>query len=152
MRAQSDSAYKIAEFLSSHPLIEKVYYPGLADHPGHTLAKKQMNGIFGGVLSFEHKLGFEAAKKFVDATKIFQTAVSLGAVESIIEHPASMSHASYDREDRLKHGITDSLVRLSIGCEDLSDLLDDVVSALEPARTKAKHIIPNAPYAMTAYT
>ena len=132
VRAQSASAQNIATFLSTHPLVHKVFYPGLAEHPGHLLAKRQMNGGFGGVLSFEHKLGYEAAKAFVDATKIFQTAVSLGAVESIIEHPASMSHASYDRADRIKHGISDSLVRLSVGCEDIGDLLEDIEQAIEP--------------------
>ena len=75
-----------------------------------------------------------ARNSFVDATKIFQTAVSLGAVESIIEHPASMSHASYDRADRIKHGISDSLVRLSVGCEDIGDLLEDIEQAIEPIR------------------
>jgi cystathionine gamma-lyase len=105
-------------------------YPGLADHPGHRIAARQMDGAFGAMLSFEIRGDFAAAKRLVESTELFQLAVSLGAVESLIEQPAAMSHASYDRQDRLAHGITDSLIRLSIGLEDVDDLRTDLDRAL----------------------
>jgi cystathionine beta-lyase/cystathionine gamma-synthase len=108
-----------------------VNYPGLKDHPGHAIAAKQMDGGFGAMLSFELKSGFAGAKKFVESTELFQLAVSLGAVESLIEQPASMSHASYDPADRQKHGITDGLIRLSVGLEAYEDLEADLAQAFE---------------------
>lgn len=130
MRAQCQAALEIAEWLQEDARIERVLYPGLPDHPGHKLAASQMEGGFGAMVSFEVVGGFEKAKGVVEATKLFQLAVSLGAVESLIEQPASMSHASYDREDRLAHGITDSLIRISVGLEDVSDLKKDLDQAI----------------------
>lgn len=130
MRAQCQAALEIAEWLKQDARIERVLYPGLPDHPGHKLAASQMDGGFGAMVSFEVVGGFEKAKGVVEATKLFQLAVSLGAVESLIEQPASMSHASYDREDRLAHGITDSLIRISVGLEDVSDLKKDLDQAI----------------------
>lgn len=131
VREHCRSAQTLAEFLSSHAKVERVLYPGLADHPGHPIARRQMEGGFGGMLSFELRADFEATRAFVKRTKLFQLAVSLGAAESLIEQPASMSHASYDKADRLKHGIADSLIRLSVGLEDVRDLQADLNAALE---------------------
>ena len=125
-----ESAMKIAGFLDSHSAIEKVYYPGLESHLGHETAKSQMSGKFGAMMSFEVRGGMEQAAKVVNNTKLFQLAVSLGAVESLIEQPATLSHASYDREDRLAHGIKDELIRISVGCEDPEDLIEDLTEAL----------------------
>ena len=130
VREHSRTALKIAEHLAQHPRVGRVLYPGLNNHPGHELAARQMTGGFGGMLSFEAAGGFEAAKTIVQSTKLFQLAVSLGAAESLIEQPASMSHASYDRDARLAHGITDGLIRLSVGLEAFEDLLDDLDQAL----------------------
>ena len=130
VRAQSSTALKLAEHLDSHPNVARVLYPGLSSHPGSEIANKQMDGAFGAMLSFETTGGYEVAKKLVESTKLFQLAVSLGAVESLIEQPASMSHASYDAEDRAKHGIVDGLVRLSVGLEDAEDLQSDLDAVL----------------------
>jgi cystathionine beta-lyase/cystathionine gamma-synthase len=129
VREQSRTAQTLAEWLRKQPQVSRVLYPGLADHPGHALAARQMEGGFGAMLSFEVKAGFAGAKKFVESTKLFQLAVSLGAVESLIEQPASMSHASYDPADRQKHGITDGLIRLSVGLEACEDLQADLEQA-----------------------
>jgi cystathionine gamma-lyase len=131
VREQSATAMKIAEWLRKHPKVSRVLYPGLANHPNHALAARQMDGAFGAMLSFELKTGFAGAKKFVESTELFQLAVSLGAVESLIEQPASMSHASYDAADRQKHGITDGLIRLSVGLEAYEDLQADLEQAFE---------------------
>lgn len=131
VREQSRTALAIAEFLGSHPKVKRVLYAGLPNHPGHEIAKRQMQGGFGAVLSIEVAGGFDAAKKVVENTKLFQLAVSLGAVESLIEQPAAMSHASYDRERRLAEGIADDLIRLSVGLEAFEDLRDDLARALE---------------------
>lgn len=131
VRAQSDTAMKLAAWLLQQPEVSRVLYPGLPDHPGHQLAAQQMDGGFGAMLTFEIKGGYQAAKKLVESTRLFQLAVSLGAVESLIEQPASMSHASYDRKDRQAHGITDGLIRLSVGLEALDDLQADLRQALE---------------------
>lgn len=130
VREQSRTAHRIAEFLQGHPAVQRVLYPGLNEHPGHMLASRQMDGHFGAMLSFEIAGDFAAAKRMVESTRLFQLAVSLGAVESLIEQPAAMSHASYDRADRLAHGISDSLIRLSIGLEAYEDLRDDLAQAL----------------------
>jgi len=130
MRAQCDTAARLAEFLAPHPRVQRVYYPGLKDHPGHELAARQMQGGFGAMISFEVAGGFEAAKQVVATTKLFQLAVSLGAVQSLIEQPSAMSHASYDRADRLAHGIRDALIRLSVGLAAFEDLRDDLAAAL----------------------
>ncbi len=130
VREQCRTAQKIAEYLSEHPKVTRVLYPGLATHPGHEIAAKQMDGGFGAMMSFEVEGGFAAAKKVCDDTKLFQLAVSLGAVESLIEQPASMSHASYDKADRLAHGIKDELIRISVGLEAADDLIADLGQVL----------------------
>jgi cystathionine beta-lyase/cystathionine gamma-synthase len=121
---------KIAHFLRAHPKVGKVYWCGFEDHPGYAIAKKQMRG-FGGMMSFTLKEdSIETAKKFLSSTKIFALAESLGGVESLVNHPASMTHASIPREERIKNGLTDSLIRLSIGVEDVDDLIDDLNQAI----------------------
>ncbi len=130
MRAQCEAALEIAQWLQQDARIERVLYPGLPEHPAHQLASTQMEGGFGAMVSFEVVGGYEKAKRIVETTRLFQLAVSLGAVESLIEQPASMSHASYAREDRLAHGITDSLIRISVGLEDVSDLRADLEQAI----------------------
>lgn len=131
VREQCRSAEIVANFLDEHPKVTRVLYPGLSSHPGHDIAARQMLGGFGAMMSFEVVGGFEAAKKVVEETKLFQLAVSLGAVESLIEQPASMSHASYDREARLAHGIKDELIRISVGLEDPEDLTADLGQVLD---------------------
>jgi cystathionine gamma-lyase len=130
VREQSRTAQRIAEFLAGDRRVRRVLYPGLVDHPGHDVAMRQMDGGFGGMLSFEVAGDFEAAKRVAQSTRLFQLAVSLGAVESLIEQPASMSHASYDPADRLASGISDGLIRLSVGLEAFDDLRDDLDRAL----------------------
>jgi cystathionine gamma-lyase len=121
---------KIAEFLKSHPKIGKVYWPGFTDHPNHAIAKSQMKD-FGGMLSFTLKDDrIEKAIKLMESVELFSLAESLGGVESLINHPASMTHASIPKEERLKGGLVDSLIRLSIGIEDVEDLLEDLDHAL----------------------
>jgi cystathionine beta-lyase len=122
---------KIATFLKSHPKIGKIYWPGFEDHPGHAIAKKQMRD-FGGMLSFALKDdSIEKAHALMKSVELFSLAESLGGVESLINHPASMTHASIPKEERLKSGLTDSLMRLSIGVEDAEDLIEDLKQALE---------------------
>ncbi len=133
VREQSRTAARLAKFLADDSRVARVLYPGLADHPGHEIAARQMQGAFGAMLSFEIDGDFAAAKKLVESTSLFQLAVSLGAVESLIEQPAAMSHASYDRQDRLAHGITDGLIRISVGLEAFEDLRDDLGEALKVA-------------------
>ena len=121
---------KIAEFLNKSPLIEKVYWPGLIDHPNHLIAKKQMND-FGGMISFIPKgSNYENAIKIIENLKIFTLAESLGGVESLSGHPASMTHASIPKKIREKSGVLDSLIRLSVGIEDSQDLIDDIEQAV----------------------
>jgi cystathionine beta-lyase len=121
---------KIAEYLQSHPKIGKVYWPGFEDHPNHTVAKKQMKD-FGGMLSFTLKDDrLEKAIAFMENVELFSLAESLGGVESLINHPASMTHASIPKEERLKNGLSDSLIRLSIGVEDKEDLIQDLENTL----------------------
>ena len=128
MRQHDANGRRIAEWLEKHPRIQRVYYPGLRAHPQHELATRQMKG-FGGMISIE--LGDEAfARRFVQRTKIFALAESLGGVESLIGHPASMTHASVPAEMRRRMGLTDSLVRLSVGIEDVEDLIADLDQAL----------------------
>lgn len=134
VREQSRTAQHLAEWLNAQAAVEKVLYPGLPAHPGHEIAKQQMQGGFGAMISFELSAGYEAAKRFVDSTELFQLAVSLGAVESLIEQPASMSHASYDPEDRKKHGITDGMIRLSVGLEAVEDLQADLERGFAAAK------------------
>lgn len=123
------NAKKIARYLEGHPKVNKVYYPGLKDHPQHKLAKEQMRD-FGAMVSFDLKDDtLEAATKVMSNTRFFTLAESLGGVESLIGHPASMTHASIPRKERLKVGLTDSLIRLSIGVEDVQDLIEDLEKA-----------------------
>ena len=121
---------KVAEFLKTHPKIDKVYWPGFPDHPNHAIAKKQMRD-FGGMISFTMKgISMEAAFKLASSTKVFSLAESLGGVESLIGHPASMTHASIPKAEREKSGVLDSLLRLSVGVEDADDLVEDMKQAL----------------------
>ncbi|MCW4454314.1 cystathionine gamma-synthase [Flavobacterium sp. MXW15] len=129
MRAHCTNALALAQWLETHPAIEKVIYPGLPSHPQHALAAKQMNG-FGGIVSIVLKGGFDAAKRFCERTELFTLAESLGGVESLVNHPAVMTHASIPVERRSQLGISDALVRLSVGVEDLDDLRRDIESAL----------------------
>jgi len=124
------NARKLVDYLTKHPKIEKVYYPGLESHPGHEIAKKQMKD-FGGIISILVKGGLDATKKFMMNTKIFSLAESLGGVESLANHPALMTHASIPSDQRAALGITDNLVRLSVGIEDADDLLADLEQALK---------------------
>ena len=129
MRQHEIGAREVAKFLAAHPKVKKVYYPGLTTHPHHELAKKQMSG-FGGMVSAE--LGsLEAGKRFARSVKLFALAESLGGVESLLCHPVSMTHGSVPVEDRLKFGLTDGLVRFSVGCEDVEDIIADIKQALE---------------------
>lgn len=130
VREQSRSAQQIAEFLQQHPRVRSVIYPGLPSHPDHDRAKRLLDGAFGAMITFEADGDFQETKRIVKSTSLFHLAVSLGAVESLIEQPASMSHASYDATAREKAGISDSLIRLSVGLEDPGDLIDDLDRAL----------------------
>ena len=129
VREQCRTAQQLAEWLDSHPRVARVLYPGLPSHPGHELARKQMGGLFGAMMSFEIKGDLADGKRFAESTKLFGLAVSLGAVESLIEQPALMSHASYDAADRAKHGIADGLIRISVGLEAFEDLRGDLNQA-----------------------
>ncbi|WP_024891526.1 cystathionine gamma-synthase [Luteimonas huabeiensis] len=129
MRAHCENAQAIAEFLAAHDAVAQVIYPGLPSHPQHALAKRQMSG-FGGIVSVRLKGGFEAAKRFCERTELFTLAESLGGVESLVNHPAVMTHASVPEARRARLGIADELVRLSVGIEDANDLIDDLDRAL----------------------
>lgn len=133
MEAHCQNAHTVARFLKSHSQVTKVIYPGFANHPGHTLAKHQMRG-FGGMISFEVKGGIKRAKKLASMTKVFTLAESLGGVESLIGHPATMTHASIPKAERLRAGLTDALLRLSVGIEDVRDLTEDLDQALSASR------------------
>ncbi len=133
MERHAENGEKIAHFLQSHPAVKKVYWPGFTEHPGHAIAKKQMKA-FGGMISFELKQdSTEAARTLLSNTKLFSLAESLGGVESLINHPASMTHASIPREERIKNGLSDTLIRLSVGIEDADDLIADLRHAIELA-------------------
>lgn len=130
MERHSENGAKIAHFLRNHPKVGKVYWCGFEDHPGYAIAKKQMRA-FGGMLSFTLKDdSVEMAKKVLSSTKVFALAESLGGVESLINHPATMTHASIPREERIKNGLSDSLIRLSVGVEDADDLIEDLNQAI----------------------
>jgi cystathionine gamma-synthase/cystathionine gamma-lyase len=130
MREHERNAVAVAKFLEKHPKVERVHYPGLISHPQHELAKRQMSG-FGGMLSFTLRVPEERAMAFAATLRYFSLAESLGGVESLICHPARMTHGSIPKEERERRGITDGLLRLSVGVEDAEDLLDDLRSALE---------------------
>ena len=127
-----ENGAKVAEYLVNHPKVDKVFYPGLESHPNHDIAKKQMIGGFGGMVSFTFKSGAKAdAIQMLEKVKVFTLAESLGGVESLANHPALMTHASIPEEKRKEIGITDDLVRLSVGVEDISDLLADLEQAFQ---------------------
>ncbi|EPX62905.1 Cystathionine gamma-lyase [Cystobacter fuscus DSM 2262] len=132
MERHAQNAHKVAEFLVKHPKVSKATYPGLESHPQYALARKQMKG-FGGMMTFDIKGGLDSARRFLKAVKVFACAESLGGVESLIEHPAIMTHASVPKETRELLGISDGLIRLSVGIEDAQDLIDDLKQALEVA-------------------
>jgi methionine-gamma-lyase len=129
MEKHCENAIQVARYLEGNSKIAKVYYPGLQSHPQHEIAKKQMKG-FGGIISFELKGGLMAGQTLMNNVKMISLAVSLGSVDSLIQHPASMTHAVIPRDERLRAGITDGLVRLSVGIEDISDIIDDLECAL----------------------
>ena len=129
MRAHCESAMAIAQWLAKHPAVDRVIYPGLKSHPQHALAKRQMDG-FGGIISVEIKGGLRKARRMLERCKLFALAESLGGVESLIEHPAIMTHASVPPANRKRLGISDGLIRLSVGVEDLSDLVAELDAAL----------------------
>ncbi|GBC90260.1 Cystathionine beta-lyase [bacterium HR14] len=133
MRQHCENAQRIAEYLAQHPEVERVLYPGLPTHPGHALAKRQMDG-FGGMVSLILKGGMERALRFMRATRLFKLAESLGGVESLMCHPATMTHASIPPEERARIGISDTLIRLSVGIEDAEDLIEDIEQALQASR------------------
>jgi cystathionine gamma-lyase len=129
MKAHCESALDIARWLEKHPAIEKVIYPGLKSHPQHALARRQMDG-FGGIISVEVKGGLRKARRTLERCELFALAESLGGVESLIEHPALMTHASVPIANRKRLGISDGLIRLSVGVEDVNDLRDELARAL----------------------
>ncbi|MBI4249731.1 MAG: cystathionine gamma-synthase [Elusimicrobia bacterium] len=130
MRQHCANALEVAEYLSRHPKVSRVYYPGLPAHPGHAIASGQMSGGFGGIVSFELNAPVKATLKVLSQFKVFSLAESLGGVESLLCHPVSMTHASIPKSLRIKSGLTDGLIRLSVGIEDAEDLLEDLEGAL----------------------
>lgn len=130
MRAHEANAMAVAKFLESHPKVEKVIYPGLSSHPQHQIAREQMLGM-GGMITFYIKGGLKEARAFLENVQVFSLAESLGGVESLVEHPAIMTHASVPAENRKALGIDDTLIRLSVGIEDLEDLLSDLKCAFD---------------------
>ena len=130
MERHCKNARKVVEFLNNHPKIERVYYPGLETHPGYEIAKKQMKD-FGAMISFELKGGFEAGKTLLNSLKLCSLAVSLGDTETLIQHPASMTHSPYTKEEREAAEITDGLVRLSVGLENVEDIIADLEQGLQ---------------------
>ena len=133
MQRHEENAMIIAKYLESHPQVESLTYPGLQSHPQHDIAKKQMSG-FGGMITFYITGGIEASRKFLENVKLFMLAESLGGVESLIEHPAIMTHASIPKVEREKIGLTDNLIRLSVGIEEVEDLLADLNRAFNAAK------------------
>jgi len=132
MQRHCKNAMQVARFLEKHPKVETVYYPGLESHPGYEIACRQMNG-FGGMISFELKGGLVAGEAMLNHVRLMTLAVSLGNTDTLIQHPASMTHAGVPREERLKVGLTDGLVRLSVGIENIEDILADLEQALQAA-------------------
>jgi cystathionine gamma-lyase/methionine-gamma-lyase len=124
------TALKLAHDLQAHPLVGRVFYPGLEDNPQHALAARQMKA-FGGMIAMELKGGLAAGKAFMDAASLVTRAVSLGDAETLVQHPASMTHSTYTPEERAAHGFTDGLIRLSVGLEDYDDLRGDILQALD---------------------
>jgi methionine-gamma-lyase len=139
MERHCENAQIVAEYLQNHPMIEHVYYPGLRNHPQYQLGLKQHKGP-GGMISMELKGGFESGKEMMNAVKLCQLAVSLGGVESLIQHPASMTHYSMGKEARMAAGITDGLVRISVGIESVKDIIVDLENALHTVEEKRKEL------------
>lgn len=135
VRRQNENGMAVARFLARHPAVKRVYYPGLSSHPGHREAKRQMRG-FGGLLSFELKGGFRAGVRLVESVKLITLAVSLGGVETLISHPASMTHTMIPKPEREAAGISDGLIRFSCGIEDSRDLTADLEQALRKANRR----------------
>lgn len=129
MEKHSDNAMKIAQWLETHPKADQVFYPGLASHPGHRTARKQMKK-FGGMIAFEVKGGIAAGKQVMNRVKLCTLAVSLGDCETLIQHPASMTHSTYSQSERASAGITDGLIRLSVGIENADDIIADLDQAM----------------------
>lgn len=129
MKCHCENAMKVAEYLEKHLTVARVYYPGLTSHPDHELAKKQMMD-FGGMLSFELKGGLASGEKMMNNVKMMTLAVSLGNVDTLIQHPASMTHAGVPRDVRMASGISDGLVRLSVGIENVEDIIADLEQSL----------------------
>jgi len=132
MKAHCDNALQIAQWLETHPMVSKTIYPGLESHPQHDLAMSQMGGMGGGIVSIDLKGGLPAARKMLEGCRLFSLAESLGGVESLINHPAIMTHASVPPEKRAEIGISDSLIRLSVGVEDVNDLISELDAILSP--------------------
>lgn len=137
MERHNRNAMEVARFLEAHPMVERVYYPGLSSHPQHELAKKQMTG-FSGLISFDLRGGQETARELLNGVSLCRLAVSLGDAETLIQHPASMTHSAVPLEVRLKMGVTDGLVRLSVGLEDAGDIIEDLSRGLDRAFQKAR--------------
>lgn len=129
MERHASNAMQVAEFLEKHPKVKKVYYPGLPSHKNHDIAKKQMQG-FSGIVSVEFNADIESAKKLISNLKVFSLAESLGGVESLVDHPATMTHASIPKAEREKIGLADGLVRFSVGIEDIEDIIEDLTNGL----------------------
>ncbi len=130
MDRHCQTAQKLAELLDAHDAVEQVYYPGLVSSPFHELAKRQMSQ-FGGMIALELKGGMDAGRDLMDALDLVTCAVSLGDAETLVQHPASMTHSTYEPEERIKHGFTDGLIRISVGLEDYDDIADDFTQALD---------------------
>jgi cystathionine gamma-lyase len=130
MQAHCDNALQIARWLKQHPAVDRVIYPGLPDHPDHDLVMRQMNGLGGGIISIDIKGGLEKARRMLERCEVFSLAESLGGVESLLNHPAIMTHASVPEEIRARLGISDTLIRLSVGVEHVEDLIEDLDFAL----------------------
>ena len=129
MDRHCETALKLAHDLEAHPAVESVYFPGLESHPQKALASRQMRG-FGGMIAMELKGGLPAGRAFMNAVQLATRAVSLGDAETLVQHPASMTHATYSPEERSRHGFTDGLIRLSVGLEDYEDIRTDLIGAL----------------------
>ncbi len=130
MEKHCSNAMTLAEYLTEHPKVKEVFYPGLTSHPQHELAKRQMNGKYGGMIAFELKAGLSGGENLMNSVKLITLAPSLGCINSLIQHPASMSHVKVPKEQRIEGGITDGLVRFSVGLEDVDDLIEDLAQAL----------------------
>ena len=129
MEKHQENAMAVANYLYKHPKVKKVYYPGLPSHENHNIARKQMTG-FSGIVSVEFNLSYEETKKMITSFKVITLAESLGAIESLVDHPASMTHGAIPKEEREKIGLSDGLIRLYVGIEDIDDIIADLSQAL----------------------